>query len=400
MTISCQKRKRKTGNVFRYVVTVRKKHFSATESLTFPDKASGRAWAKAVEEEMLEQSADAEQDSLRYESAKSRSGDITLSQYLEAYCRKMESLPKESRISYRDMQAIKFWQKCWLTEKRSKEITGDMLIDLLDERLEKVTPATNHLYVSVLRRALDFQKRVGLYFRRFITDDLMKELWKLKLVGKSKEDDTRPTEHQVYLLYKAFLDGYNKPQAKVPYHHLMLFSIYSAFREGEICNIRYSDLDMENGVVIIRDRKDPKKKYGNHQKVPLCPVCLEIIAMQPRVDGEDRIFPFKAQTVSTKFSERTKAFGFPELRFHSFRHEGISRFFEQKMSIPEVAIRSGHKTWDNLRRYTHLIHRTPPDFWVCCKRIEQQYWGANRVENQVLKRHSSEISSDIAPASL
>ena len=387
MTIACQKRKRKSGNVYRYVVTVRKKYFSATESLTFPDKASGRAWAKAVEQEMLEQSVNAEQDTLRYESAKSRSGDITLNQYLEAYCRKVESLRKESQISYRDMQAIKFWQRSWLAEKRSKEITSDMLIDLLDERLEKVTPATNHLYVSVLRRALDFQKRVGLFFRRFITDDLMKELWKLKLVGKSKEDDTRPTEHQVYLLYKDFLDGYNKPQGKVPYHHLMLFSIYSAFREGEICSIRYSDLDMAHGEVIIRDRKDPKKKYGNHQKVPLCPVCLEIIAMQPRIEGDDRIFPFKAQTVSTRFSEHTKALGFPELRFHSFRHEGISRFFEQKMSIPEVAIRSGHRTWDNLRRYTHLIHRTPPDFWAGCMQIEKEYWEANSIENCRLKRH-------------
>ena len=70
------------------------------------------------------------------------------------------------------------------------------------------------------------------------------------------------------------------------------------------------------------------------------------------------------------------------------------------MTIPEVAIRSGHKTWDNLRRYTHLIHRNPPDFWANCKRIEQEYWGANRVENQVLKRHSSESPSDIAPAAL
>lgn len=105
MTIACQKRKRKSGNVYRYVVTVRKKYFSATESLTFPDKA------KAVEQEMLEQSVNAEQDTLRYESAKSRSGDITLNQYLEAYYRKMVSLRKESQISYRDMQAIKFWQR-------------------------------------------------------------------------------------------------------------------------------------------------------------------------------------------------------------------------------------------------------------------------------------------------
>ncbi|WP_206679490.1 hypothetical protein, partial [Endozoicomonas acroporae] len=61
------------------------------------------------------------------------------------------------------------------------------------------------------------------------------------------------------------------------------------------------------------------------------------------------------------------------------------RFFEQKMSIPEVAIRSGHKTWDNLRRYTHLIHREPPDFWSGCKRIEEQCWAENKLENTLLK---------------
>ena len=57
------------------------------------------------------------------------------------------------------------------------------------------------------------------------------------------------------------------------------------------------------------------------------------------------------------------------------------------MSIPEVAIRSGHRTWDNLRRYTHLIHRTPPDFWAGYVRIEKEYWEANSIENCRLKRH-------------
>ena len=332
---------------------------------------------------MLRQAEQEEPEDL---SAKAKTGDITLKHYLEVYREKMATLPKDQQISYRDTLAIKFWERSWLARKRSKEITDKHLIKLLDERLQTVTPATNQLYVSVLRRAIDWQKRLGIYFKRFITEDVMKELWKLKLIGKSKEDDTRPTEEQVYLLYREFLDGYNNYGSSVPYHHLMLFSIYSSFREGEICRIRYSDLDVDNGLVIIRERKDPKKKYSNHQKVPICSVCLEIIARQPRKEGEDRIFPYKAQTISTKFSERTKTLGFPELRFHSFRHDGISRFFEQEMSIPEVALRSGHKTWDNLRRYTHLIHREPPDLWGRCKAIEEMYWAENEVKNGKVKK--------------
>ncbi|MCW7553329.1 hypothetical protein NX722_11905 [Endozoicomonas gorgoniicola] len=70
------------------------------------------------------------------------------------------------------------------------------------------------------------------------------------------------------------------------------------------------------------------------------------------------------------------------MRFHSFQHDGISRLFEQKMSIPEVAIRSGHKTWDNLRRYTHLIHKTPPDLWSRCKEMEAEFWSVNEPKGR------------------
>ena len=382
MTIQCLKRKRRKGTVYTYQVTVRKKQFSARESLTFPDRSSGRAWAKQVEKDMLEQAEKLEVEDIKYESAKSRTGDIKLKEYLARYREKQQSLPEDQRISYRDIQAIEFWEKSWLGEKRSNEIMDTDLIDILDERIQVVAPSTNQVYVSVLKRAIDWQKRLRLYYRKFITDEVMKELWRMKLIGKSKEDDTRPTEAQVYLLYERFLKGYKFGNGTIPYHHLMLFSTYSTFREGEICRLRYSDLDTENGYVIVRDRKDPKKKYGNHQKVPLSKECLEIIALQPRTEGEDRIFPFVPNTISTVFSTRTRELGFPELRFHSFRHDGISRLFEQKMSIPEVAIRSGHKTWDNLRRYTHLIHKTPPDLWSRCKEMEAEFWSVNEPKGR------------------
>jgi site-specific recombinase XerD len=36
------------------------------------------------------------------------------------------------------------------------------------------------------------------------------------------------------------------------------------------------------------------------------------------------------------------------------RHEAVSRFFEMGMSVPEVALISGHKDVRQLFRYTHL----------------------------------------------
>ncbi|WP_043747755.1 tyrosine-type recombinase/integrase [Methylobacterium nodulans] len=42
------------------------------------------------------------------------------------------------------------------------------------------------------------------------------------------------------------------------------------------------------------------------------------------------------------------------LRFHDLRHEAVSRLFEMGLSVPEVAMLSGHRDTRRLMRYTHL----------------------------------------------
>jgi integrase len=45
--------------------------------------------------------------------------------------------------------------------------------------------------------------------------------------------------------------------------------------------------------------------------------------------------------------------GIDDLHFHDLRHEAISRFFELGLSVPEVALISGHRDMRMLFRYTH-----------------------------------------------
>ena len=45
--------------------------------------------------------------------------------------------------------------------------------------------------------------------------------------------------------------------------------------------------------------------------------------------------------------------GIEDLHFHDLRHEAISRFFEKGLSVPEVALISGHRDLRMLLRYTH-----------------------------------------------
>ncbi len=46
--------------------------------------------------------------------------------------------------------------------------------------------------------------------------------------------------------------------------------------------------------------------------------------------------------------------GIEDLHFHDLRHEAISLFFKRGLSLPEVALISGHRDHRMLLRYTHL----------------------------------------------
>jgi integrase len=146
---------------------------------------------------------------------------------------------------------------------------------------------------------------------------------------------------------------------------ITLFAIATAMRLGEIVSLEWSDLDEANRTILIRARKHPTKKATNDQRVPLlrgpCMVAgklidpLEIIYRQKSAwSRTGRIFPHAAQSISTNFQRTTDALKIPDLHFHDLRHDGASRLFEAGYSIEQVALVTGHKDWNMLRRYTQL----------------------------------------------
>ena len=67
-----------------------------------------------------------------------------------------------------------------------------------------------------------------------------------------------------------------------------------------------------------------------------------------------RVFPITANALRLAWERMRAHTKIKDLRFHDLRHEAISRFFELGLSVPEVALISGHKDTRMLFRYTHL----------------------------------------------
>jgi integrase len=71
-------------------------------------------------------------------------------------------------------------------------------------------------------------------------------------------------------------------------------------------------------------------------------------------DNPDRIFSYNADSVSANFTRTVKRLHIDDLHFHDLRHYAITALFRKGLTIPLVSIVSGHKNWQNLKRYTEL----------------------------------------------
>lgn len=171
-------------------------------------------------------------------------------------------------------------------------------------------------------------------------------LMHLGLIGGGGKRERRPTQDEMERI-----DAHLRAGRGVVYAEAVLFAACSAMRRGEVCAVLKSEINPETKVVPLW-RKHPRKGKVLEQ-VPLLEQAYEVAMRQP--DSEDgRLFPIEPGTLSKYFTEACRELNIPDLHLHDMRHEWTSQLFEQGYSIPEVALVTGHKKWENLKRYTQL----------------------------------------------
>lgn len=141
---------------------------------------------------------------------------------------------------------------------------------------------------------------------------------------------------------------------RIPFIDILDFSVLTCMRIGEVCAITWEDLDEKNKQVLVRNRKDPRKKSGNLMLIPLLGESFDIVMRQPR--ESNRIFPYNPRSVTAGFQRVRNALGITDLRYHDLRREGASRLFKKGYSIEEVAQVTGHRNLNVLWTvYTELF---------------------------------------------
>ena len=122
-------------------------------------------------------------------------------------------------------------------------------------------------------------------------------------------------------------------------------------RLGELLSLEWNNIDLRKQTALL-----PITKNGEQRTVPLSKKAIETLRNIPRKINDSRVFWtwLRADSFENAWRRMLSKTAIQDLRFHDLRHEACSRFFERGFNIMETAHISGHKTLQQLKRYTHL----------------------------------------------
>jgi len=129
--------------------------------------------------------------------------------------------------------------------------------------------------------------------------------------------------------------------------------ILTGARLREILNAHWSEVDLERGILFLRDSKTGKKP------VYLSAAAQAVLAAIPRVDGNPYIIPGKNPAapradLNNPWSSVRRAAGLDGVRVHDLRHSFASIGAGAALGLPVIGKLLGHSQSATTQRYAHL----------------------------------------------
>jgi len=313
---------RKRGN--RYQVQIRRLGTRAIAK-SFLKRADALEWSRMME-------ARADRGDLPVSSAELKGIKVKdiLIRYRDTVCIKKRSCETE-------VYTINAFLKTRIALMSLTQVTPADFYTYREKRLRTVKPATINREFGIYKHAFD-TALIEWGFPRFRNP--LENIKKLKM---NNGRDRRLEEDELNRIEQA------ASRTKNPYiMPIIFFALETAMRRGEILNINYHDIDYKTKTLHI-----PITKNGHSRTIPLTARAIEILRTVKMLEY-NKPFPITANALRLSWERLTVRAKVDDLCFHDLRHEAISRFFERGLSIPEVALISGHRSYAMLQRYTHL----------------------------------------------
>jgi integrase len=314
--------KRKNG----WSVQIRRKGYPQ-QTRTLPTKAEAQAWAREQEGRIDRALAPINLKVLKR---------TTLRDLIERYLR--EVTPTKDSEYTEAARLKKVLREHAFCDLPLADLTPKVFADYRTARLAKVKAGTVHRELGLIRHALEVARR------EWDIDLPANPLDRVKRPKLANARDRRLGPGEYEQLQKALLRTRNALVAPV-----IEFAIHTAMRRGEILALRWEQVNWQQRTAYIAD-----SKTGVPRTVPLLDGALGVLQkLRPEL-ARGPVFPISMEALKQAWERARGRAGLGDLHFHDLRHEAISRLCEMGLSLPEVALISGHKDPRMLFRYVNL----------------------------------------------
>jgi integrase len=266
-------------------------------------------------------------------------GQTTLGDLVERYC---DSISPRKRGYDSERWVLKAFLREPICNRRLCAITSQDFAAYRDTRLGEVRPATVKRQLATLRHIFEVA------VREWALPLDVNPLATIQTLKADARRERRLRGGEWEQLIEAARSRQN------PYIQLIMrLALATAMRRGEILAMAWDHLDLHKRCLLI-----PNSKNGLARTIPLTREAVLVLSQAQAIEATyPYVFPLSANAFRLAWERVKRQAGVADLRFHDLRHEAISRLFEAGLSVPEVALISGHRDLRMLFRYTHPIRQ-------------------------------------------
>ncbi len=135
---------------------------------------------------------------------------------------------------------------------------------------------------------------------------------------------------------------------------IVLMALTSAMRRGEIMNLTWDRVFLDEGIVKIEEPKNGERRTAT----VLPEVVNRLSALQDEEGRIGYLFPNKTLTGPWDFKKTwqkvVQRADLKDFRFHDLRHTAATMIAKSGGSVPQIAAVLGHKSFKMASRYAHL----------------------------------------------
>ena len=176
----------------------------------------------------------------------------------------------------------------------------------------------------------------------------------------------RAIEREYQFLAENDLERLLQAAGRIEYKAAVFYALsaYSGLRLGEVCGLRWSDIDFSNRIIHVKRSFDAPPHNGKFRTVPISDKLLPHLEEWRRLAPEETDLVFcsplgvmlgpSCQIAYKTFHAALEAAGLPRVRFHDLRHSFASNWCAAGGNLFLLQKILGHSSQAMLQRYLHM----------------------------------------------